>query len=328
MFHRILVLVDQSEEKIQPVSLECCALARKLAAPSDGEVTAVLLGSGQDASRVAADKLPADRVLLVEHPLLAQYTPDAYVDALEQIVTAEEPDLILMGHTYRNMELSPRLAAKIRRALITDCIAVREQGDEPLFVRPMFHGKLNADVRIRSPKPWLVTIQTGAFPVDGAKEGTPRIETRDVRIDDEAVRREVLEEVSVTSDRVDLTKAEIIVGVGRGVRKQEHLALVEDLAAALGAEIGASRPVVDNDWLERDRQIGSSGQTVSPKLYLAIGISGAIQHVVGIRSSGCIVAVNSDPNAPIFNIATYGIVGDMEQIVPLLTEKIRQVKSG
>lgn len=326
MFQKALVLIDHSESKVQPLSVECCSLARRLVSTDDGDVTALVPGIGLDALRAPAGVLPVDRVALLEDPLLAEYTPEAYVQALEQVIAEIEPDLVLMGHSYQNMDLAPRLAARIRRALVTDCVAIREEDDVPVFVRPMFHGKLNSDIRVRSPKPWLVTIQSGAFPTEADAQGSPEIEARTVQIDGGAIRRELMGEVSVTSDRVDLTKAEIIVGVGRGIRKEENLSLINDLAAALGADIGASRPVVDNGWLERDRQIGSSGQTVSPKLYIAVGISGAIQHIVGIRSSGCIAAINSDPNAPIFNIAAYGVVGDMSKVVPLLTEKIRQIR--
>jgi electron transfer flavoprotein alpha subunit len=326
MFDEILVLIDFLGDRVLQASLECCGLARRLSS-GPGKVTAVVLGSSPETVRAMIERLPVDRALLVGDPLLGSYTPEAYTEALEQIVAQESPDAVLMGHTYQNMDLAPRLAARIRRALVTDCVAVRTEENPPVFVRPMFHGKLNADIVVRSPKPWLVTIQSGAFPVQEDERGNPEIATRAVRIESGAIHRELLEEVSATSDRVDLTKAEIIVGVGRGVRKQENLALIEDLASALGAEIGASRPIVDNGWLGRDRQIGSSGQTVSPKLYVAVGISGAIQHVVGIRSSGCIVAINSDPHAPIFNVAAYGIVGDMAKVVPLLSEKIHQIKT-
>ncbi len=328
MFRKILVLIDHSGGRVQQVSQECCSLARRLTSKTGGEVTAVALGHPLDDIRSAVGQLAADHVVLVDDPLLEKYTPGAYVEALEQIVSEDEPDTVLMGHTYQNMDLSPRLAARIRCALVTDCVAIRDDADPPVFVRPMFHGKLNADVLVRSPRPWLITIQSGAFAVQASEGKAPEIEARAVQIDRRAIRREFLEEVSVTTDRVDLAKAEFIVGVGRGIRKQENLALIEDLASALGAEVGASRPVVDNGWLERDRQIGSSGQTVSPKLYVAVGISGAIQHIVGIRSSGCIVAINSDPNAPIFNVAAYGIVGDMAKVVPLLTEKVRELKTG
>ena len=328
MFQKVLVLIDHSEGRVPQVSLECCSLARRLTSKTNGKVNAVVLGSSLDGIRAAVEHLPVDRISFADDPLLEKYTPGAYVEALEQLITEDGPDVVLMGHTYQNMDLSPRLAARIRRALVTDCVAIREDEDPPVFVHPMFHGKLNADIRVRSPKPWLVTIQSGAFGGRTDERGTPEIEARTVHIDSDAIHREFLEEVSVTADRVDLTKAEIIVGVGRGVRNEENLSLIKDLASALGAEIGASRPIVDNGWLKRDRQIGSSGQTVSPKLYFAIGISGAIQHIVGIRNSGCIVAINSDANAPIFNVAAYGIVGDMAKVVPLLTEKIRQLKTS
>ncbi len=327
MFRKILVLVDPSDSKIQTVSLEACSLARRLTSKDAGEVVAVVFGADLEPMRTAVSQLPVDRVGLVEDPLLARYTPEAFVQALEQIIEREGPDLVVMGQTYQNMDLAPRLAARIRRALVTDCVAIRDTEDPPVFVRPMFHGKLSADLTVHSPAPWLITIQAGAFATKAPEQGSPEVSTTPVRIDGTRIHRELLEEVSMAADRVDLSKAEVIIGVGRGIRKQENLQLVEELAATLGAEIGASRPIVDNHWLERDRQIGSSGQTVSPKLYIAVGISGAIQHIVGIRSSGCIVAVNSDPNAPIFNIAAYGIVGDMQQVVPLLTEKIRQIRS-
>jgi len=229
-----------------------------------------------------------------------------------------------MGHVYQNIDLAPKLAARLKTGLVTDCVELRQEEGELLFTRQMFRNKLNADIAVHSDRPWIATIQAGAYPVDNLEKGSAVVVSRNVDLSAVQFQRKSLETLEMTKKRVDLSQAEVIVGIGRGVKKQENMAIIEELAQVLGAEIGASRPVVDNEWLGRDRQIGSSGQTVSPKLYIAAGISGAIQHVVGIKNSGCIVAINSDQNAPIFNVATYGIVGDLVEIIPALTKKLQE----
>jgi electron transfer flavoprotein alpha subunit len=299
-------------------------MGQQLSRETGKSLHALMLGSnlGQLANGIAS--YAVDEVLVVEDQHLAEYSPEGYCTALEQILVQDKPQLLLMGHLYRNMDLAPRLAARLNKALVSDCIDYKITGGEVIFVRQMFRNKLNADIRIHGEEPWIVTVQSGAYALDDLGEGLAQISKRAVELGAVVFRRESLETMQMTQKKVDLAKADSIIGVGRGIRTLENMSMIQDLADVLGAEIGASRPVVDNEWLERDRQIGSSGQTVSPRLYIAAGISGAIQHIVGIRNSGCIVAINSDPNAPIFNVATYGIVGELEEIVPALTKRLRE----
>ena len=323
MSEKIYVLIDHGEGEIRTPSLESLALGQRMAEEAGFSLHALILGNeiGPLAERLGNQKV--DSVLLVEDQKLANYDPDVYCRALSEILTEDQPYLFLMGHIYQNIDLAPKLAAAINRGLVTDCIGYRKEGDDFVFVRQMFRNKLNADVQVRSEHPWIVTLQTGATGVDELMAGSGQVVERSLDLSAVELRRKPLEAFEATQGKVDLSQAELIVAVGRGIKKAENLNIIEELAEALGAEIAASRPVVDSEWLTRDRQIGSSGQTVSPRLYLACGISGAIQHIVGMKNAHCIVAINTDPNAPIFNIATYGIVGDLFEIVPALTKKLK-----
>lgn len=326
MPEKIFVLIDHGNGEIRTPSLESLAIGQRMAEEAGFSLHAVVVGYQIHplAERVASHKV--NSVLLVEDPKLENYDPDAYCQALGQILAEHQPYLFLLGHIYQNIDLAPKLAAAINTGLVTDCIGYRKEEDGFIFVRQMFRNKLDADVRIRSEHPWIVTMQAGATSVDDLVEGNAQIVQQSVDLSSLITRRKSLETFEAIKGKVDLSRAESIVAVGRGIKKEENLKIIEDLAEALGAEIAASRPVVDSEWLSRDRQIGSSGQTVSPRLYVACGISGAIQHLVGMKNSHCIVAINSDPNAPIFNIATYGIVGDLFEIVPALTKKLREAK--
>jgi electron transfer flavoprotein alpha subunit len=274
-------------------------------------------------------------VIAVTHDLLANYTADGYTKALADLIAAEQPEMVWLPHTYQTRDFAPRLAARLDRALITDCIEVKPHSASSAsgasganglaFVRPMFQAKLAADVVPLGPAPHLVTFQIGAYRVDQLSRGASPAPVRtvaatlaagDIRQQPEAPFREA-------KQAVDLTQAERIVSVGRGIKAQEHIALAQQLAQALGAELAASRPICDAGWLPMDRQVGSSGQTVAPKLYLALGISGAIQHVVGMKGARTIVAVNKDAEAPIFEIADYGIVGDLFEIVPAIINALK-----
>ncbi|MEE8587291.1 MAG: electron transfer flavoprotein subunit alpha/FixB family protein [Acidobacteriota bacterium] len=323
MSGKIYVLIDHGQGKIRGGSWEALAFGQQMASETGKTLHAVILGRDAAlAGQIASKRV--DSVIAAQHDRLAEYDPDAFSAALQQILMADIPDLLLMAHIYQNIDLAPKLAAALGRGLVTDCIGYRLNDGQLVFVRQMFRSKLNADIRVRSEPPWIVTLQAGAISSDELEEGSGTIEGRSVDLSSVPQRRVQLEAIQAMKGKVDLNKAEVIVGVGRGIKKAENLKIIEDLAQALNAEIGASRPVVDNDWMERERQIGSSGQTVSPKLYIGCGISGAIQHVVGMKSANCIVAINTDANAPIFNIATYGIVGDLFEIVPALTKKLRE----
>jgi electron transfer flavoprotein alpha subunit len=292
-----------------------------------GPVKVVVLGAGVDA--VSAELAAADvaEVVAIDQPALAAYTADGYVQALSALVAAEAPSHVFFAHTYQTRDFVPALAARLGRALVADVVALKKDGESLVFTRPIFQGKLNADVLASGPAPHLATFQIGAYRADAAAKkagGAAPIRAAGITVDASAIRQKPEAPFKEAKQAVDLSQAERIVAVGRGIKGQEHLALVQQLAQALGAEVAASRPICDSGWLPMDRQIGSSGQTVAPKLYLALGISGAIQHLVGMKSSRTIVAINKDPEAPIFEIADYGIVGDLFEIVPALVAELNK----
>jgi len=244
------------------------------------------------------------------------YTADAYTAAVEELIHKVNPALVVFGHTYQTRDYAPKLAARFGRALIGDVIVARP----PVFVRQVFQGKFNADVRLVGDGPHFVSIQAGAW-----RAGSAPVETFSPT---SSTSRQVAEAPFREAARaVDLTAADIIVSVGRGIKEKENIPIVEALAHALGAELAASRPICDAGWLPMDRQVGSSGQTVSPKVYVAVGISGAIQHLVGMKGAKTVVAINKDPDAPIFEVAHYGIVGDLFEVVPALVEEIKKAKA-
>lgn len=320
--------LEQGEPK--GVSYETIAAGQKLAAALGKPLEAVVLGAG---ARAAAAKVAAravQRVRVVEDAKLDPYTPDPYAAALRLAVEAERPDYVLFPHTYQVRDWVPRLAAALDAGFVSDVIDLRADGGEPVFVRQPYQGKLNADCVFAGAGPRMVSFQAGAFLADDAAKGDAPAEIVDQAVDLSAVevRTQVLDTFQEVENKVDLSRAEVIVAVGRGIGKQENLKLVEELAAALGGQLAASRPVCDNEWLPMDRQIGSSGQTVAPRLYLAVGISGAIQHLVGMKNSGTIVAINKDANAPIFSVADYGIVGDLFEVVPALTAKVKEARGA
>jgi len=261
-------------------------------------------------------------VVSLEHDALGAYTADGYVQALAALIQAEKPSHVVFAHTYQTRDFAPRLAARLDCSIATDCVGVKPG---PLFVRPMFQGKVNADVALDGPAPHLVTFQIGAFRADAAQKGASPAPVRTVQaaVDAAAIRQKPEAPFREAKQAVDLSQAERIVSVGRGIKGEEHIALAKQLADALGAELAASRPICDAGWLPMERQVGSSGQTVAPKLYLALGISGAIQHVVGMKGARTIVAVNKDPEAPIFEIADYGIAGDLFEIVPAMIAALK-----
>jgi electron transfer flavoprotein alpha subunit len=289
-------------------------------------VTIVVPGSGIDAAVAEIAAAEAAEVVAADAPALAEYTADGYVMALAAIIGEAKPDLVVLPHTYQTRDFAPALAARLGRALITDVTAIKKDGSSLVYVRPMFQGKLNADVAPVGPAPHFVTIQIGAFRADTATRGASAAPTRKaaVTIDASAIRQKPEPPFKEAKQAVDLSQAERIVSVGRGIKGQEHLKIAQDLAAAFGAEIAASRPICDAGWLPMDRQIGSSGQTVAPRLYVALGISGAIQHLVGMKGSRTIVAINKDPEAPIFEVADYGIVGDLFEVVPALIAELNK----
>lgn len=325
----ILLITEQREGKWNKTSFETLAAAQRIAGETQGRLAAAVLGKGVAAlaGELAATQL--DEVLLVEHDLLAAYTPDGYALALQQVIAQAKPDLVLLPHTYQVRDFAPKLAASLGKGMIGDCVGYRFENGKLVFVRQMFQGKTVADVVFEGASPWFATFQAGAFRADLVVPGASKaaVTSIPVELKAEQIRTKPLELFREAKQAVDLTQAPILVSVGRGIKAPENIPMAEKLAHLLGGELAASRPICDEGWLPMDRQIGSSGQTVAPKLYLALGISGAIQHIVGMKGSRTIVAINKDQNAPIFEVADYGIVGDLFEIVPALIEELEKNKA-
>jgi electron transfer flavoprotein alpha subunit len=325
---KILLIAEQREGKWNKVSFESLAAAQQIATQAKGSVSGVVIGQGVAA---LADELAGyqlDEVLLAENSLLEKYTPDGFSIALKQVIEQAKPDLVILPHTYQVRDFAPKLAASMNKGLIADCVGYRNENGKLVFVRQMFQGRTAADVTFQGDGPWIASFQAGAFRADTAakkQNGKATVKPLSLELKAEQIRTKPLELFREAKQAVDLTQAPILVSIGRGIKAPENIPLAEKLAKAMGAEMSASRPICDEGWLPMERQIGSSGQTVSPKLYLALGISGAIQHVVGMKGSRCIVAINKDQNAPIFEIADYGVVGDLFEIVPALTEAVEKL---
>jgi electron transfer flavoprotein alpha subunit len=326
----ILVVVEQREGKLNRVSWETLTAGQAIAAETGWPLEAAVVGGRVAAlAREVAGKKIA-KVYALENPKLEPYTPDAFVVALKQFISAQQPKLVLMPHTYQVRDFAPKLATAMGRTVISDAIGYQKQGDKLLFTRQMFQGKFVADVSFASDPPWFVTFQNGAFRGDRVDAGASPapVETVSTDIADGVVRNRPQEVFKEAKQSVDLTQAEIIIAVGRGIKEQKNIEIAKQLAEAMGGELAASRPICDSGWLPMDRQIGSSGQTVAPKLYLALGISGAIQHIVGMKGARTIVAINKDSEAPIFEIADYAVVGNLFEIVPPLIEEVKKAKAG
>jgi electron transfer flavoprotein alpha subunit len=324
---RIWVVVQQREGQLPRISREAIAAAQKLAeALGGGKPEAIVLGSGIGLAAAEVAKADLAAVHVADHETLRNYTPGGYIGALAPAIRAEKPDYVVFPHTYQSVDYVPRLAQEVEAGLLSEVTGFASEDGGLLWSRPILGGKLQSKVRVKGEGTVLVSVQSGAFPADSVAQGEAPVQPLNVDLAGVKPDREILGYEEVAGDQVDLTKADYIVAVGRGVGGADKMGPLEDLAKALGAEIAASRPVIDSGWLPRDRQIGSSGQTVAPRLYIAAGISGAIQHLVGMKGSSVIVAINKDPSAPIFNVAHYGIVGDLHEIIPALTEAIRAAK--
>lgn len=327
MAKKIWIVLQQKDGKLHRMSREAIVAGQKLATATGASVEAVVLGAGiaEAASEASSYQLAA--VWKGDHEALGTYTPGAYISALAAAVGSAKPDFVLFPHTYQSVDYFPRLAHELGAGLLPEVTEMDASTGELLFKRPILGGKVNATVRVKGEGMLLLSVQSGAFSVDDAVAGSCEVMELDLAGNPLIADRVLLGVEEVRGDQVDLSKAEIVVAVGRGVGGADKMAAVEELAELLGAEIGASRPVIDNGWLPRDRQIGSSGQTVAPKLYLAVGISGAIQHLVGMKASSVVVAINKDPGAPIFAVADYGVVGDLHEILPALNEAIREARA-
>jgi len=324
----ILVVLEQHAGQWHRMSWETLAAGQQLGAALGEPVEAAVAGKGIGAlaKEAAAKKLA--KIWAVEHDLLDSYTADGYTAALEQLIQKTKPKLVLFPHTYQVRDFAPKLATRFSQVLVSDVIAARVESGMLTLVRQFFQGKLSGDVRVSGEGPVFASLQAGAWRADTLESGSAAVETFAPLLDAGQIRQKPEAPFREAARAVDLTAAEIIVSVGRGIGEQSNLPVVEDLAQAFGAELAASRPICDAGWLPMERQVGSSGQTVGPKLYVAVGISGAIQHLVGMKGAKTIVAINKDSNAPIFEVADYGIVGDLFEIAPALAAEVRKAKGA
>jgi electron transfer flavoprotein alpha subunit len=319
----VLLVLEERGEQISRHSWEALAAAHWLGLPQ--EIMAVVIGAETEAQAQETAGKPVGKVIRVEHPLLARYTLDGFSIALEQILREEKPEYVLFPHSYQVRDYAPALACRMGQTLIGDVTGIE---DGPVFMRQLMQGRLSGSYRHKSDGVCFVSVQAGAFRADALDRTvnaapievfTPALDAAQIRTRPGAPFRE-------SAQTVNLGAARRIVSVGRGIKSAENLPVVEGLAKALDAELAASRPVCDNGWIPLERQVGSSGHTVAPRLYVAVGISGAIQHLVGVKGSECIVAINKDPDAPIFEVADYGIVGDLFEVVPALIEILNTAK--
>jgi electron transfer flavoprotein alpha subunit len=320
----ILVIAELRKGVLHRASWEALAAAQELAAGAS--VEALVLGTSTSHAAEELSHAAVRAVHALEHAALETYTPDGYVRALEQAVAQLNPEQVFLPHTYQTRDFAPKLAARLDRALITDCVGVKRADGRASFYRAVYQGKLIAEVAPEGDFPHFVSVQIGAYRADQAVRGVSAapVKALSVEIDPSAIRQRPEAPFQESRQAVDLSQAERIVAVGRGIKAQEHIELAQRLADALGAQLAASRPICDSGWLPMERQVGSSGQTVAPRLYVALGISGAIQHVVGMKGARTIVAINKDADAPIFEIADYGIVGDLFEIVPAMIAELQK----
>jgi electron transfer flavoprotein alpha subunit len=321
----ILVVAEHRMGEMREITWEMIAKGRQLAKDLGGEIQVALLGKevGHFAESL---KSGAHQVFLVEDDRLDVFNSETYQKVLAGLLAERKPFLTLIGHTGMGMDLAPSLAASLQIPLATDCTAVDLEGEALSLTRQLYAGKMNARVSFRKPGPYLATIRPGAFSASEKDFVEGRITPLPSALTDEVLSKRFLQYVEAAAGDVDITQADILVSVGRGIKDPENLPIVRELADALGATLSCSRPVVDKKWLPKACQVGTSGKTVKPKVYIALGISGAFQHMAGMKGAGTIIAVNKDPKAPIFSFAHYGIVGDLFKIVPVLREKVKGLK--
>jgi electron transfer flavoprotein alpha subunit len=328
----ILVIIEHTGDALRPGTNELLGFAHRVGRDFGLSTAALVLGAGTSSIVDKLKELKIDRILSVDDPALGEYGPEKYVHALKSVIASQKPIIVATAHSARGMDFMPRLAVALRKPFVPSCIGYEKIGDRLVLTRPIFNAKLNMKVEPREAAPYLITLSPGAFPEDPASEtgagGPPRVDSIAVDFAGVSNRRRVIAQSKAATGKADLSSASVIVSGGRGLKQKENFSLIFDLAKALNGAVGASRPVVDAEWLPREYQIGSSGQTVAPRLYFAIGISGAIQHLVGMSGARCIVAINKDPEAPIFKVAHYGIVDDLFKVVPALTKLLNDLKSG
>lgn len=321
----VLVFLEIKNHEITRTSWEALTAGHAIAEAASLPVDiAIIANPGNPILATIHGKAPRT-VYAVDDKLLHAYTADGYTEALAQLIHHAKPSYVVFPHTYQVRDFAPRLATRFQEVLISDVTGI-EAGAAPAFLRQLMQGKLNARYKHTGSGTCFLSIQAGAFRAEEAQGGTTTVEPFLPKLDATQIRVQPGEPFRASAQTVDLNAAPILVAVGRGIKEEANLPVVQDLATALGAELAASRPICDAGWLPLERQVGSSGQTVAPKVYIAIGISGAIQHLVGMKGSQCIVAINKDENAPIFEVANYGIVGDLFEVIPALTAAVRKVK--
>lgn len=319
----ILIILEDNNGKIHRMGLESIAGAQKLASSTGLKTSAVVMGSNADALADEASQFDLGEVIRIKDELLSNYSSDGYAHAVKQIIDSESPTYVLFGHSYQVRDYVPKLSAKLMKPFLADNIALNVDGDTMTLTKQMFNAKLFSDVAPSDAGPHLISLQSAAYNADTIASGSPSVRDYEVSLDSSMLKTQSEEPFKESAEDLDLTAAELIVSVGRGIGKEENIPLAQEFAKTIGAELSSSRPVVDSGWLPSVHQVGSSGQSVSPKMYLALGISGAIQHVVGMKGSKNIVAINKDPDAPIFEIADYGVVGDVLEILPKLNEALK-----
>jgi len=322
---KVLAVVEHRGGEVRKSSLEALTLANRLAGEAGGTMAAVVAGKGVSGLVAVAAGRGAASVYTADHEMLALYSTEGYAAAAARAARKSGADVIVLSATAQGKDLGPRLAARLGYAYLADVVDARVEGGKLLVSRPEYAGK--ALLKLAAPMSKLVVAaRPNVFPSGAAGSGSP--ETVSVDVSDVSPRAKVLRFVASAQETVDVAEADVIVAGGRGLKGPEHFPLLLALAQALGAGVGASRAVVDAGWIDHEHQVGQTGKTVSPTLYVACGVSGAIQHLAGMRTSKCIVAINKDPEAPIFKVADYGVVGDLFEILPRLTEAVKKVKGG
>jgi electron transfer flavoprotein alpha subunit len=326
MAKKVLVLIEHMEGKIAKTSWETVGFAKNLTERYKFGLKAVILGSeSKNLANQISKKFDVE-VLYIPDKLGNNYSPEVQCDLLSKVIRQESPFLFIMGHTYRTIDFAPKLSTMLDRGFIPNCIDIQFEEGRFLFLRVVFGGKLYQQVALKGAPPYFASLQRGEYRHPGCIDTVlPRVVKLDIRVSDKlVVKRKFLNIINSVKDKIDLSKAEIIVAGGRGLGSKDKLKIILDLATVLGASVGATRPVIDEGWLPKGHQVGTSGQSVAPRLYIACGISGAIQHLIGMNDAECVVAINKDPNAPIFRVADYGIVGDMFGIIPVLIEAVKE----
>ncbi len=322
---KIIALAEHRQGELRDITWEILSKGRQLAEGMGAEIEVALLGKGVK-KLAEALKPKANRVLLIEDDRLEAFNSETYQKVLTQLITERKPFLTLVGHTAMGMDIAPALAVQLKMPLATDCIGIDVAGETFGLTRQLYGGKVNAAVSFSKNGPYMITLRSGAFPVVEMEPFPGEIVSIPSPLTDEGLVKRFLQYVEAAVGEVDITQADILVSVGRGIKEAENIPLVKELADLLGGALSCSRPVVDKKWLPKDRQVGTSGKTVKPKVYIAIGISGAFQHIAGMKGAGTVIAINKDPKAPIFGVASYGIVADLFKFVPVLKEKVKKLK--